>query len=138
MKSDEQPLTRYRMEGIEYTDCLYLRPQPEGEELEYPIWSKRPDVYLADEADRALAAKDARIAELESEMAKLMDFHRTGEWMADIQPDRERLPEQDLSDPPVTRRELAAVLRAYAEEDSHDYWAMVKRLERGQDARGEL
>lgn len=71
----------------------------------------------------------ARIAELEAEMAKLVEFHRTGEWMADIRP--------DPPDPPVTRRELAAVLRAFAEDAPKDYWHMMERLERGEDARGE-
>jgi hypothetical protein len=39
-------------------------------------------------------------------------------------------------DPTVGRRELAAVLAASCEQDAQCYWAMLERLERGEDARG--
>jgi hypothetical protein len=127
MKSDEKPLQAWycydREDGEAFAE--HWPPNPK-----YFPHDQTTRWYNADEADARIAELEAKLKEQSVEMGELHRFHRTGEWMADIQP--------DLSDPPVTRRELAAVLSASRGPWTTDSIEMLQRLERGQDARGEL
>lgn len=76
-----------------------------------------------------------RIGELEGELA---DWRcgaakvQAGVWPWPG-PDSKR---EEPADPSVGRGELAAVMRASGDSVPADYWAMIKRLEQGLDARG--
>ena len=134
MPSDEKPLQAWycydREEGDAFAE--HWPPDPRYFPLdETTRW------YNADEADQALAAKDARIAELEALTVTITMEERTGitdEEVVSLMP----------ADSPVTRRELAYLLWVICGLEGVDGRSVTElgnaasRLERGEDARGGL